>query len=164
MREEEGEKRTNGGEIFIGSIRETSVSHLGKGKRRSRFLDPLSSGAASWFLAACPRNVYIYIQPAPFHPPSTPLFCSCFKIFGLYERGRRVHKLYDVVSCDAKNRSASRNIMSRRLFPRAENTADKAHKLLRTDGGQREGGRVRTCPTSCHVASNIPRIRPSSFL
>lgn len=27
--------------------------------------------------------------------------------------------------------------MSRRLFPRAENTADKAHKLLRADGGQR---------------------------
>lgn len=88
--------------------------------------------------AACPRNVYIYSARATAFPPTpTPLFCSCFKIFGLYERGRRVHKLYDAVSCDAKNRSASRNIMSRRLFPRAENTADKAHKLLRADGGQR---------------------------
>lgn len=88
--------------------------------------------------AACPRNVYIYSARATAFPPTpTPLFCSCFKIFGLYERGRRVHKLYDAVSCDAKNRSASRNIMSRRLFPRAENTANKAHKLLRADGGQR---------------------------
>lgn len=37
----------------------------------------------------------------------SPLFCSCFKIFGLYERGRGVHKLYDVVpnDVDAKKRS-----------------------------------------------------------
>lgn len=97
-------------------------------------MDPLSSGAGSLDSRG---NAACLLSPSP-----PPLFCSCFKIFGLYERGRRVHKLYDAVSCggDAKNRSASRNIMSRRLFPRAENTADKARKLLRTD---EEGGLVR---------------------
>lgn len=54
---------------------------------------------------------------------------------------------------ETQRAAASRNIMSRRLFPLAENTADKARKL------RQDGPGKRTCPMSSHVASNIPWIR-----
>lgn len=83
-----------------------------------------------------------------------PLFYPCFKIFGFYERARRVHKLYGI-PCnvkrrrkrDAKKRSV-RNIMSRRLFPPAQNTASKAHKL-RDERKRRRSRRSR--PLGCHI-------------
>lgn len=47
---------------------------------------------------------------------------------------------------DAKKQSV-RNIMSRRLFPRAQNTTGKAHKLR----DERKRGERRSRPLGCHI-------------
>lgn len=94
---------------------------------------------------------------APVSPSCFLLFSSCFKIFGLYERARGVHKLYGVPwDRDAKSRCLEEyNVPAAFSPPAAENTADKAHKL-RDEGGTTEDGSGRTCPMSSDVASNIP--------
>ena len=120
-----------------------SPSKEGNKSRRSRsrpFVVWNCWALDSFANAACSRNLYstraiiLLLLLLHLHPPSAQLFCSCFKIFGLYERSRGVHKLYDAVPRDGETQrpAASRNIMSRRLFlPPAptENTADKTHKL-----------------------------------
>lgn len=72
--------------------------------------------------------------------PSRSL-CSCFKIFGLYERARGVHKLY---GCSAprqrrKRATASRNIMSRRLFPPWRKTPPIKHTNCGMEVEERRG-------------------------